>query len=121
MEQTTDIAVCVGDSDKLGRIVWGMWGIEPRLRAVERKLDLILNRLQQQGATVMADFAALEAQVKANTDAEQSAALLLAQLHTDLLAAQASSDPAQLQAVIDGLGASQAMLAAAVKANTPAA
>ncbi len=64
-----------------------------------------------------ADFASLQAQVAANTDAEQSAALLLSQLHAMLVAAQATGDPAQLQTVIDQLGTSQAALAAAVAAN----
>jgi hypothetical protein len=99
--------------------VWGIYVGD--LDAIQRKLDLILKVLQQQGAIVMADFAALEAQVKATTDAEQAGIVLLGQLHADLQAAQASGDPAQMQAVIDQLGTSQAALAAAIKANTPGA
>jgi len=68
-----------------------------------------------------ADFAALEAQVKKNTDVEESAIVLLNQLHAMLVAAQASGDPAQLQAVIDQLGTSKDALAAAIEANTVAA
>ena len=68
-----------------------------------------------------ADFTALEAQVKASTDVEQSAITLLGELHAMLINAQASGDPAQLQSVIDQLGASQAALASAITQNTPAA
>jgi hypothetical protein len=91
------------------------------LAGIERKLDLILRVLQAQGVTMAADFAALEAQVKSNTDVEQSAVVLLGELHAMLINAQASGDPAQLQAVIDQLGTSQAALASAITANTPAA
>lgn len=98
-----------------------MWGIYVGdLAAVEHKLDLILKLLGQQGVTMAADFAALETQVKANTDAEQSAVVLLGELHAMLVTAQASGDPAQVQAVIDQLGASQAALAKAITDNTPA-
>ena len=99
-----------------------MWGIYVGdLAAIERKLDLILKVLQQQGVAMAADFTALEAQVKASTDVEQSAVVLLGELHAMLLNAQASGDPAQLQSVIDQLGASQTALASAITQNTPAA
>jgi hypothetical protein len=98
--------------------VWIAFG---DLVGIHRKLDLILTLLQRQGATMAADFKALEAQVKANTDAEQSAVVLLGELHAMLINAQASGDPAQLQAVIDQLGASQQALASAITQNTPAA
>jgi len=91
------------------------------LEAVTRKLDLILKVLQQQGVAMATDFAALETQVKANTDVEQSAVTLLGELHAMLVNAQASGDPAQLQAVIDQLGTSQTALAKAITDNTPAA
>jgi len=61
----------------------------------------------------------LTAQVTANTDAEQSAVVLLGKLH-DLLVA-AGTDPAKLQAIKDTLKTSADALAAAVVANTPAA
>src|SRR6266568_1574916 len=91
------------------------------LAPVLDKLDQILTAVTQGAARMATDFTALQAQVQATTDAEQSAILLLNQLHADLVAAQASGDPAQVQAVIDALGTSQAALAAAVKANTPGA
>jgi hypothetical protein len=98
--------------------VWIAFG---DLVGIHRKLDLILALLQRQGAMMAADFKALEAQVKANTDAEQSAVVLLGELHAMLINAQASGDPAQLQAVIDQLGASQQALASAITQNTPSA
>jgi hypothetical protein len=97
---------------------WRWW---QELDLIQRKLDRILVTLgtvAQGVATMPADFAALEAQVKKNTDVEASAVMLLNQLHQMLLAAQASGDPAQMQAVIDQLGASTDALAAAVEANT---
>ena len=98
-----------------------MWIAFGDLVGIHRKLDRILTILQAQGVMIAADFAALEAQVKASTDVEQSAITLLGELHAMLINAQASGDPAQLQAVIDQLGASQQALATGITANTPAA
>ncbi len=58
----------------------------------------------------------LTSQVAANTSAEQSAVLLLNQLHSLLLAAQ--SDPAKLTELINQLGESKDVLAAAILSNT---
>ena len=91
----------------------------PDWAGLSTKLDQVLALVRAQGAAIMADFAALESQVEATTDAEASAVVLLGQLHAMLVAAQASGDPAQVQSVIDQLGTSQLALAAAVKANTP--
>jgi 2-hydroxychromene-2-carboxylate isomerase len=82
------------------------------------KLDELLALTRAQGVAVANELAALETQVAANTDAEQSAAILLGQLHALLVEAQNSGDPARVQAVIDSLGTSQAALAAAVKQNS---
>lgn len=84
-------------------------------RAVERALaDL------QQGEKVMAgELQTLTDQVKANTDTEASAVLLLGQL-SDLIK-QAGTDPAKLAALTQQLDASKEALAAAIVANTPAA
>ncbi len=60
----------------------------------------------------------LTVQVKANTDAEASAVLLLGKL-SDLIKA-AGTDPAKLAALTADLDASKTALAAAVVANTPA-
>ncbi len=66
-----------------------------------------------------ADLTALEAQVKANTDAEASAVLLLTKL-SDLLKA-AMNDPAEIASIAANLKTGADALAAAVVANTPAA
>lgn len=63
----------------------------------------------------------LEAQVKANTDAEASAVVLINGFAARLQAAKDSGDPARVQAVIDAMKASADKLGAAVVANTPAA
>ncbi len=65
-----------------------------------------------------AELDALALQVHANTDAEQSAVLLLGQLH-DLLVA-AGTDPTKLAALASDLANSKDTLAAAIVANTPA-
>lgn len=88
----------------------------------DNRLDEVLRLLKTittQETRIMNELDALEAQAKANTDAENAAVVLLGQLHDLLVNAQ--SDPAQLQSVIDQLGASKAALAAAIVANTPAA
>jgi len=66
----------------------------------------------------MATLNDLKVQVTENTDVEQSALLLLNQLHQMLIDARVSNDPAQFDAVINQLGASKEALAAAIKANT---
>ena len=64
----------------------------------------------------MVDLAGLTAQVKANTDAEASAILLIQGLADQIAAA--GTDPVALQALQDQLKASADALAAAVIANT---
>lgn len=66
-----------------------------------------------------AELDALSVQVRANTDAEQSAVMLLGRL-SDLIRA-AGTDPAKLSALTHDLDASRQTLAQAVVANTPAA
>ena len=61
---------------------------------------------------------ALAVEVKANTDAEASAVVLLGKLH-DLLVA-AGTDPAKLADLTSQLATSKDALAAAIVANTPA-
>jgi hypothetical protein len=64
----------------------------------------------------MSDLSAVEAQVKANTDTEQSAVLLLTQLHQLLV--DAKNDPARLDSIISQLNESKQALAEAILANT---
>jgi uncharacterized protein YoxC len=68
---------------------------------------------------IMADLKDLEAQVKANVDAEDSAILLLQGLAEKLTAC--ASDPAQVMALASQLKGSAEKLGAAIVANTPAA
>lgn len=91
--------------------------------SVKGKLDHIVALLSTltTGVTAMSgELDALKSQVQANTDAEQSAIILLNTLHQKLVDAIASGDPAQLLALRDQLGTSKEALAAAVVANTPA-
>lgn len=67
----------------------------------------------------MADLTALTAQVKANTDVEASAIVLLNGLSAQI--AQLKNDPVALQALADQLKTSGSALADAITANTPAA
>ncbi len=85
------------------------------------KLDEILRLLHllvKGEKIIMADLTALEAAVKANTDAEDSALTLIKTIADELAASK--TDPAKVQALADKLNASAAALAAAVVANTPA-
>jgi len=83
---------------------------------IHEKLDKIIRLLQLKENKQMATLDELKAQVTQNTDAEQSALLLLNQLHKMLV--DAKSDPVVLDAVISQLDVSKEALAAAVKANT---
>ena len=86
------------------------------------KLDQVLVFLQQilkKENTLMAAIDDRTAQVTTNTDTEASAIQLLNNIHAALVAA--GTDPVKLNALTTQLGNSQAALAAAVVANTPAA
>lgn len=97
------------------------------LDRLDRKLDLALLRLavclqrlgvvEEEITHMAAEINDLEAQVKANTDAEQGAVTLLGGLH-DLLVA-AGTDPAKLKKLTADLAASKDALAAAIVVNTP--
>ncbi len=90
-----------------------------RYVGVTQRLDKIiylLQSLQLKENKQMATLEELKTQVTANTDVEQSALLLLNQLHQMLV--DAKSDPVVLDAVISQLDVSKEALAAAVKANT---
>ena len=83
------------------------------------KLDHILallGKLQTGVKTMSNELDSLTVQVASNTSAEQSAVLLLGQLHDLLVSAQ--SDPARLAALIEQLSTSKESLAAAIIANT---
>jgi hypothetical protein len=79
-----------------------------------------LQALVIQGAKIMALLDTLTAEVKKNSDVEDSAVLLLQGLKQKLDDAIASGNPAALQTLSDQLGAQTQKLADAVSANTPA-
>jgi len=88
----------------------------------EDKLDLILQKLNSIIAKeneMAGELDALTAEVANATTVEQSAITLIQGLAAQLAAA--GTDPAKLQALHDQLMASDAALAAAIQANTPAA
>lgn len=86
---------------------------------VDQTILALLTQLVQGEQKIMAILDDLTAQVTKNTDAEQSAIVLLTQLG-DLLR-NAGTDPTKIQAIITQLDSSKEALAAAVVANTPAA
>ncbi len=91
------------------------------LDRIERKIDVILQKLGivlQGEKNIMKELDDLTVQVKANTDAEASAVVLLGKL-SDLIKA-AGTDPAKLAQLTTDLDASKQALAAAILANTPA-
>lgn len=88
---------------------------------LELKVDAILHRLgviELIEELNMASLADLEAQVKANTDVEASAVVLIKGIAQQLKDAIASGDPTKLQALSDQLKASADNLGAAVAENT---
>ena len=89
---------------------------------VTQKLDQILNilgEIQRKEVAMSAQLDALTAQVKANTEVEASAVVLLKGLAAQIEAIK--TDPVALQGLSDSLKASADQLAEAVVANTPAA
>jgi predicted nucleic acid-binding Zn-ribbon protein len=96
--------------------------IEQRLERIERQLDnlmaLGITTLKQE-LRMSKNLDDLTTQVAANTDAEQSAVVLLNQLHQLLV--DAGTDPAKLDALKSQLSSSKEALAAAIVANTPSA
>ena len=89
--------------------------------SVDRKLDHLLTHIRAlvaQGVQIMAQLDTLEAQVRANTDVEASAVVLIQGI-ADRIAA-AGVDPAKLAELTASLKASGEALATAVIENTPA-
>jgi hypothetical protein len=89
---------------------------------VTQKLDQILDVLgmiQRKEEVMGVELDNLTAQVKANTEVEASAVVLLKGLAAQIEAIK--TDPVALQGLSDSLKASADQLAEAVVANTPAA
>jgi hypothetical protein len=89
------------------------------------KLQGGIASMSSAGVTAAQALADLTAQVEANTSAENSATTMIAGLIAQLAAANAAQtsgvDPNAVEKLIANLQASQAPLAAAITANTPAA
>ena len=98
-------------------IKWALRGIHARFDYLER----VLARQGRNEEISMAAIDDLQAEVARNTTVEQSALTLITGLSSQLVAAIASGDMTQVQAVADTLKANDDALAAAVAANTPAA
>lgn len=95
--------------------------IRHRLSAIEYgqgRILRLLDGIKSEERQMSQELDALTAQVKQNTDAEQSAVTLLGRLG-DLIR-NSVNDPAALTKLANDLDASKAALAAAVVANTPA-
>ena len=85
-------------------------------KKLDRILD-ILGAVQEKEEIMSKELDALTAQVKANTDVEASAVILIQGLAAQI--AEAKDDPVKIQALADSLKGSADTLAAAVSANTP--
>ena len=106
------------------------WFEEARLTRVENKLDDLKSillavarssrRSEWKESNIMATIADLVNEVSAVKDVEAAAVVAIQGLIAKVEAAQASADPAALDAAISELKASSDALAAAIPANTPA-
>ena len=92
-------------------------GVQVDTSEILRRLDLILNKEDR----IMAKQDELEAAVAAETEVGDSVVVLLEQIHQQLKDAQASGDPARIDAVIASLNAKKQAWADAVIKNTDAA
>ena len=85
---------------------------------IENKLDKIIDLMKKGINKMSVEFDAMASQVQANSDAIDSAIVLINGIADRITAA--GVDPTKLQALTDELKAKDAALAAAVVANTPA-
>lgn len=104
---------------KLDRIEASQDRTEALLTDIAARLARIETTLTTQGPKTMADLTALTASVAANTTVVGSALTLIRGLSAQLAAA--GTDPVALAALKTQLDTTDAALAAAVAANTPAA
>lgn len=115
-----DVAVTVTLTGTLNDFILGLQAVFVHANAAEFAIiNQKLDALKVQGVQEMAVLDDLQTQVTANTDAENSAVILLTHLHDLLIAA--GNDPAKIKAITDQLGTSKDALAAAIVANTMAA
>ena len=112
----------------LGAMMKINWPFSPNFDTLDAKLDQVIHMLnllsmanQSQGKAIMSALSDLQAQVAQNSSVEGSALTLIQGLAAQLAAAIAAGDPAALTTLQTQLATSATALAAAVKANTPAA
>jgi hypothetical protein len=98
------------------------------IRRIEAKIDALLGNQttnRKETEQIMLDLTSLNAAVANEKTVEDSVIALLStltgEIATLITASGNSVDPASLQAIVDKVNANAATLAAAVKANTPAA
>jgi small-conductance mechanosensitive channel len=95
-----------------------------RLKVIDHKLDLIIQKEDTMSAVITQNLLQLQQQVTATTQVEQSAVTLIQGIASQLataIAAEGNGDDAALPALQASLQTSAAALAAAITANTPAA
>ncbi len=90
---------------------------DPRVMDLLNQILVGITRLTVRSENMSTALDALTAQVSENTSAEQSAIVLLGQLHDLVLAAQPDPSP-QLVELLNQLSTSKAALAKALVANT---
>ena len=95
--------------------------IRESLTVIQNNSVSVLRLIQLNQETTMATFADIQADLTSEGDLIKANDLLLTTISQMMKDAQASNDPAAMQAVIDGIDANKAALAASVVANTPAA
>lgn len=88
-----------------------------RLTNIEEKLNYLIH----QGIKLMATIQDVQTAVAAQTTVDTSVVTLLQNITAQLQAAQASGDPAALDAVVASIQANTQVLSNAVTANTPVA
>lgn len=93
-----------------------MFGLKRRLDRIIALLSIIA----KEGLMEMANLDDIKNEIAAEKTVIDSAVKLIGGLSAQLKAAVAANDMTALQAIIDGMEANKAELAAAVTANTPA-
>lgn len=86
-----------------------------------RRIEFKLNYLIKQGNILMATMQDVQAATAAESTVDDSIITLLNGIVQQLKAAQASNDPAALDAVVSSIQANTKKISDAVTANTPAA
>ena len=85
------------------------------LHRIEQKLDELINKVNK----LMATIQDLATEVASETSIDNSIVALLDGIASQLAAAQASSDPVAIQAVLTSMQSNVAILSAAITAITP--